>query len=235
MRLLRTLVIAVVICGLLLGAALPALADGLGAGDRGCWWEDKVEVVRGQASVNPGSPPPGAAGVIDVNSQTVYVTADTTYKLPGLKSATISDIDGKYIVVQCDVAAAELWARHVIVVPGRLGSGKPEYGYRHYAGSITTYSYQPNTGGTITIQDKSGDLVSLQISAGNFEILPSDATVAVGEWVTVVGYGESPSTQLVALGLRVYSQGSPSFSHARWTEERRAARYRERIVPERWR
>jgi hypothetical protein len=240
MRLLRTLVIAVVICGLLLVAALPALAAGPGTGDRGRWWEGKVEVVRGQASVNAGSPPSGATGVINVNSKTIYVTANTTYKVPGLKTADISDIDGKYIVAQCDIAATWLWARHVIVVPGRLEGGEPEYGYKHYTGNVTTSDYDPNMGGTITIQDKSGNLIPFQINAGNFRIVPSGATVAAGEWVTVIGYGESASTQLMALGVRKYLQRSPSLSregpsHAGWTEARRAARDRERTVPERWR
>jgi hypothetical protein len=235
MRLLRTLGIVVVICGLLLGAALPALAAGPGKGDRGRWWEGKVEVVRGQVSINASSPPLGATGVINVDSKTIYVTANTTYKVPGLKTAGISDIDGKYIVAQCDIAAAGLWARHVIVVPGGLEGGKPEYGYKHYAGNVTTYDYDPNMGGNITIQDKSGNLIPFQINDGDFRIMPSGATVAAGEWVTVISYRESPSTQLIAVGARVYLPRPPSLSHGKWTEERRAARYRERTVPERWR
>jgi hypothetical protein len=235
MRLLRTLVIAVVICGLLLVLALPGLAAGSGAEDRQCWWEGKVEVVRGQASVNPNSPPSGATGVLEVNGKTVYVTANTAYKVSGLKTAGMSDVDGEYIVAQCDIAAAELWARHVVIIPGGLDGGEPENVYKHYTGNVTNYSYQPNLGGTITVQDKSGNLISFQINAGNFGIMPSGATVAAGEWVTVVGYGGSASTRLMALGVCVYLQSPPSLSHKRWTEARRAARHRERTVPERWR
>jgi hypothetical protein len=242
MRLLRILGIVVVICGLLLVAALPALAAGPGTG---CWWEGKVEVVRGQASISTVRQPSGATGVINVNGKTIYVTANTTYRVPGLKTAGISDIDGKYIVAQCDIAGTELWARHVIVVPGRLEGGEPEYGYKHYTGNVTTYDYDPNMGGTITIQDKSGNLIPFQINAGNFRILPPDATVAAGESVTVIGYRESPSSQLIAVAVFVYLQRSPSLSregpsregpsHAGWTEAQREARDRERTVPERWR
>jgi hypothetical protein len=204
MRLLRTIVIAVVICGLLLGAALSALAVGPGKADKVRWWEGKIEVVQGQASINATSPAPGATGVINVDSKTIYVTANTTYKVPGLKTATISDIDGKYIVTQCDITATGLWARHVILAPSRLEGGKPEYGYQHHAGNVTAYSYDPSLGVNIAIQDKSGNLTPFQINDGNFRIMPPDATVAVGEWVTVISYRESPSSQLIAVGVYVY-------------------------------
>lgn len=235
MNLLRTLVFAVVICGLLVGAALPVLAADPGNGDRGRWWEGKVEVVRGQASINADSLPLDGTGAISVDSKTIYATANTTYKVPGLKPAEISDIDGKYIVVQCDVAAGGLWARHVIVVPGRLEGGQSEYGYKHYAGSVTTYDYDPSMGDSITIQDKSGNLIPFQINEGDFRIMPSGTTVAAGDWVTVVGYRESLTAELIALGIWVHLPSPSSSAHARWTEARKAARYRERTVPERWR
>ena len=208
MRLLRTLVITVVIGGLLLAAALPSLAAGAGKGNGGRWWEGKVEIVRGQATINATSLPVGATGAIDVDSKTIYATANTTYKVPGLKTATISDIDGKYIVAQCDITATGLWARHVIVVPGRSQGGKPEYHYQHHAGNVTAYSYDPDIGGSITIQDKSGNLIAFQINAGNFTIKPSGATVAVGEWVTVISRRESAGSQLIAVGVYVHAPTS---------------------------
>lgn len=240
MKLLGTLGIIVVICGVLLGASFPALADGPGMGEKGPWWEGKIEVVRGQASINPGSVPPGATGVINVNSRRIYVTADTVYKVPGPETAGISDIDGKYIATQCDIAATELWARYVIAIPGRSEGGEPEYGYRHYAGRVTAYDYEPTVGGTIAIRDKPGSQISFRINGGDFRIMPPDATVAVAEWVTVISYRDGPAAQPVAAWVVVHSQKSPSFSHgglshARWTEEERAARNSERTRPEAWR
>jgi hypothetical protein len=207
MKLLKALVIAVVSCGLLLGAVSPALAAGPdNKGETGCWWVGKVEVVRGIASVGSltSSSPPGATGVIDVDSQTIYVTANTTYKVPGLETAGINDIDGKYVVTQCDKIDSVLWARYVIVVPGRPENGKPEYGYHHYTGNVTAYNYDPSTGGNITMQEKSGNTTFFQINDGHFKIMPPGSTVAVGDWVTVIGYRESSSGSLIAVGVYVY-------------------------------
>lgn len=204
MKLFKTLIIALVICGLLLGAASPALAVGPGKVEKGRWWEGKVEIVQGKASVSSVSPPAGATDVVNVDSKTIYVSANTTYKVPGLKTAGINDIDGKYIIAQCDKTNSGLWARHVIVVPGKSEGGKQEYGYQHYTGNVTDYNYDPNTGGNITIQDKSGNTIAFQINDGQFKIMPPGATVAVGDWVTVIGHRESPNGPLIAVGVSVY-------------------------------
>lgn len=213
MKLLKTLVIAVVIGGLLLGATVPALAAGgvtntqPGAsfapgpdkGGKGRWWEGKVEIVRGTVTRVPsdtGAP----SGVITVDNTTdIYVTANTTYKVPGLGwGARLLDItDGMYIVAQCDrMTNNELQSRYVTLVPG-----KSEYRYQHYTGNVTAYD---PSGGSITIEEKSGKTIPFVIIAGKFNIMPPGANVTVGDWVTVIGYRESPSSPLIAVGVCVY-------------------------------
>lgn len=220
MKLFKTLIIVVVIGGLLLGASLPALAAGSvtntqsaasfapnsGNEGKGHWWEGKVEIVRGKVTGVPGdSGVP--SDVIKVDDKDIHVTADTIYKVPGLgRAGTLSDIkDGMYIVAQCDKTDSGLQARYVIVVPG-----KSEYRYQHYTGTVTGYTYDPNAGGTITITDRSGNnTTTFTIIDGNFKILPAGATVQNGDWVTVVGYRESSSSQPIAVGVMVYP-GQPS-------------------------
>jgi hypothetical protein len=211
MKSLKTLFIALIIGGLLLGAVSPALAASPDKGDKAPWWQGKVEVVQGKASISNVSLPSGATGAISVDNETIYVTANTTYKVPGLETAGINDIDGMYIVAQCDKTDSGLWAQHIMGIPG-WNNGKPEYGYQHYTGNVTAYNYDPNAGGSITIQDKSGNTIPFQINDGNFKIMPPGATVAAGDWVTVVGHREATNGPLIAVGVSVFQASSQAAS-----------------------
>jgi len=206
MKLLKTLLIVVLVGGVLLGTALPALAassvtdtqsalsflKNTGKDDKGPWSEGKVKVVRGEVKADPT----GNVIVIKVNSEEVSINVvpdKTRFKVPTLREATLSDIKGgMQVVAQVYEKETQLYARHIMVIPG-----KPQY--RHHVGKVTAYM----PGVSITIQPRKGDPATFQI-VGELKVLPRGATVDEGDWVTVISRRNPANDQLIAFGVVVH-------------------------------
>jgi hypothetical protein len=208
MKLLKTMVVVTLVVGLLLGGVFPVQADtGVTSTqpslplkpdwDKGRWAWGKVEVIRGEVKEK-------GTDWIKVDDATIYVEeGKTKYRVPTLgQPASLADIEvGMNIVALVDKEDdGTLHARHIVVIPGR-----PQY--RHHVGEvIAPYIYDPSTGGSLTIKDKSGETTTFTIIEGDLKILPKGATVEVGAWVTVISHRDPASDQLIATGVVVHPE-----------------------------
>jgi plastocyanin len=76
---------------------------------------------------------------------------------------------------------------------------------QHFAGKITEFSYDPAKGGKISILEKDGKKLNFDIEAGKFTVQPKDASVKVGDNVTVVAKALAEG-HLVAIGVVIQPQ-----------------------------
>lgn len=76
--------------------------------------------------------------------------------------------------------------------------------YSQHTGNVTAFTYTEATGGNITIQAKSGTIVTFEIIAGKFKVLPKGAEVKIGAWVTVIGQRQPAQNRLIASGVVVH-------------------------------
>ena len=207
MKLLKTMMVATLVVGLLLGGVLPVQADtGVTSTQpslslkpewgKGRWALGKVKVIRGVVEEV-------GENEIKVDGQTIIIDEAAKFGVPTLgRSASLEDIqEGMNIVVLAYQADdGTLHARHIVVIPG-----KPLY--RHHVGEVTApYIYDPSTGGSLTIKDKSGETTTFTIIEGDLKILPKGATVEVGAWVTVISHRDPASDQLIATGVVVHPE-----------------------------
>lgn len=72
-------------------------------------------------------------------------------------------------------------------------------------GKVTAY----NTGDNITVQDKSGKSVTLEIIEGKFKILPKGTTVEVGDTVTVISHRAAAPNRPIATQVVVHPPRPP--------------------------
>lgn len=200
MKLLKTMVVVTLVVGLLLGGVFPVQADtGVTSTqpslplkpdlDKGRWALGKVKVIRGVVEEV-------GENEIKVDGQTIIIDEAAKFMVPTLGwSASLADIEvGMQIVVLAYKEDDTLYARHIVVIPG-----KPQF--RHHVGRVTEYT----AGSSITIQDKKGDTYTFVID-GDLKILPKGATVEVGAWVTVISRRDPASDQLIATGVVVHPE-----------------------------
>jgi len=217
MKLLKTLIIAIIVGGLLLGAALPASAAGIttapqpavsflpgkGKDDRESWFYGKVKVIRGKVD-GVGT------DYITVDGKKITVPDGTKIQWPRQKNAKLSDIEvGMRVVVLVDQTDTNtLIAHHIIVIPSK--PSQPEY--KHQVGEVTGYTAATSTtNGSITIKDKSGQTTTFTIIDGNFKILPpGHGELKIGDWVTVISHRDpAQPDKPIAAGVVVHL-GKPS-------------------------
>ncbi|MFH1015789.1 MAG: DUF5666 domain-containing protein, partial [Chloroflexota bacterium] len=207
MKLFRILAV-ILVASLLLGAALPALAQTPPDNDsRGPKPVKPFE--KGKLGVNAelakfktikGVVQEVAADKIKVDDKELFFAPDTAVKVPTLsKSAVFADIKvGMTVIVMVYEKDDKLYIRHINVVPG-----KPVMA--HNVGKVVEFAYNAATGGKIIIEPKKGDNVTFEILAGKFKILPEGAEVKVGSLVTVIS-NRDPTTvnRLIASGVVVH-------------------------------
>ena len=206
MKVFRSLIILFLVVGLTLGAALPVSANTSSSADqpqvsvqfdkgkpenegKGPWAEGKVKVIRGEvASIGSDN--------LTVDSRSIVVGGETTYKVPGLdKEAKLSDIKvGMQIVALCYEKDGKLYARQITVIASRLS-------YGHHVGEVVTY----NAGDNITIKDKWNNIVTFKIGE-NFKILPKGTAVNTGDQVTVITRAHPLTGDRIAFGVVVHHQ-----------------------------
>ncbi len=191
MRLLKTVMVLVVVMGLILGSAIPALAAP--ENNKPPWAGVKMRIVRGEVT---------AVGADNITVQPrdgvpiqIFVEEDSKFKLPTWgRAVALEDIQpGMQVVALVYEKESKLYARRIAIIPG-----KPRY--RHYVGEVTDY----NVGDNITIQPREGDPVTFTIDPEKFKILPPGATVEEGKWVTVVSRRQSVDDELVAVAVWVH-------------------------------
>jgi hypothetical protein len=189
MRLIK-IIVPILVLSLLLGIALPVFA----APDREREGQPmgKVGVVRGEVQGITGN-------VIKIGDRNVQVNDQTRYHIPTLgKQATLADIKvGMQVAAMVYDQNGTLIARQIMVIPG-----KPEP--KHRVGKIIDFTYNPATGGSITIQDKDNNSFTFVILAGQFKVLPQEATVKVGDTVTVVSHRDPAQDRLIASGVVIH-------------------------------
>jgi len=219
MKLFRILAV-ILVASLLLGAALPALAQGPANTDSdGTNQLQPQPFQKGKPGVRPEAVKPQllkpelakfkvikgvvkevAAAKIKVDDYELFFAPDTAVKVPTLsKSAVFADIKvGMTVIVMVYEKDGKLYIRHINVVPG-----KPII--THNVGTVIEFAYDAATGGKITIEPKKGDNVTFEILAGKFKILPEGAEVKVGSLVTVIS-NRDPATvnRLIATGVVVH-------------------------------
>lgn len=220
MKLFRILAV-ILVMSLVLGAALPALAQGPANTDSDDETKQVQPFQKGKPGVKPEAVRPQllkpelakfktikgvvkevAADKIKVEEFELFFAPDTAVKVPTLsKSAVRADIKvGMTVIVMVYEKDGKLYIRHINVIPG-----KPMIS--HHVGTVVEYT-EPTAGtdGKIIIQPKKGDKVTFDILAGKFKILPEGAKVDVGSLVTVISNRE-PSTvnRLIATGVVVHN------------------------------
>ncbi len=206
MKIFKSLISLFLVVGLTLGVALPVSANSSSLTDqsqvsgqlekgqldkvgKGPWAEGKVKVIRGEVASIVGDN-------LTVDSKTIVVDSETTYKVPGLdKGAKLSDIEvGMQIVALCYEQGEKLYARQITVIASR-----PSYG--HHVGEVVEY----HAGDNITIKDKWNNIVTFKIGE-NFKILPKGTTINVGDQVTVITRAHPLTGDRVAFGVVVHHQ-----------------------------
>jgi len=224
MKLFRILAV-ILVASLLLGAALPALAQApTDTNSDGTNQVQPQPFQKGKPGVRPEAVRPQllkpelakfkviqgvvkevAADKIKVDDNELFFAPDTAVKVPTLsKSAVFADIKvGMMVIVMVYEKDGKLYIRHINVVPG-----KPVMA--HNVGTVVEFAYDPAAGGKITIEPKKGDNVTFEILAGKFKILPDGAEVKVGSLVTVIS-SRDPATvnRLIASGVVVHGVKPP--------------------------
>ncbi len=143
---------------------------------------------------------------ITIGDTEVFVDENTRYHIPalnkpttaaGIKGGTLADIQvGMLVTAMVVEKDGKPYARQIVVLPSRPV-------LKHHVGKVTEYSYDPATGGSITIEDKDGESFTFEILAGKFKILPPGAEVKVGETVTVISRRDPAQSKLIADGVVV--------------------------------
>jgi len=187
------IIIPVLVLSLFLSLATPVFASSDNSTNEQHW--GKVSIIRGEVK-----------GVTDkgitIGDKNVQVSDKTKYNIPTVKQASLADIKvGMQAVAVVIDQNGTLVARQIMVIPAKVI-------VKHYIGEVTYFSYDPTTGGNITIQNKDNNSFTLVILAGKFTVLPKGATVNVGDNVTVIGHNDSVQNSLVATGV-VISQPKP--------------------------
>lgn len=186
MKLLKTMVILTLVVGLFLGGVLPAQADN----GKPPWAPGRVQVIRGEViDVDLDE------DEIEVAGETIIVDETTKIRVPTLgKESSLDDIEsGMQVVVQAYRAEDGLYARYILVIPGR-----PQY--RHHVGTVTAYEEV-----SITIEDRQGNTIDFVI-LDELKILPSGASVEVGARVTVISRRDLVGDRLIARGVVVHPE-----------------------------
>ena len=208
MKLLRISIIATLVVGLLLAAAMPIMAAPEASApakaqvqlDNGAkspfgWLKNRLQknrIVQGVvASVDTTN-----NKIALESDKVIYVNSETKYHIPTLgNSAGLADIDaGMRIVALVYENDGKTYARQISTVPGRPV-------YKHHVGEVTAYT----AGNSVTIKSKDGDSTTFDI-ADDCKILPKDATVAVGKQVTIISRRDPSSTEFVATGIVVHPE-----------------------------
>jgi hypothetical protein len=224
MKLFRILAV-ILVASLLLGAALPALAQApTDTNSDGTKPVQPQPFQKGKPGVRPEAVRPQllkpelakfkvikgvvkevAAAKIKVDDYELFFAPDTAVKVPTLSNAAaFADIKvGMTVIVMVYEKDGKLYIRHINVVPG-----KPII--THNVGTVVEFAYDPAAGGKITIEPKKGDNVTFEILAGKFKILPEGAEVKVGSLVTVIS-NRDPATvnRLIASGVVVHGVKPP--------------------------
>ena len=183
MQLLKTMVVLTLVVGLLLGGVLPAQADN----SQPPWAPGRGQVIRGEVT-DVGT------DEIEVAGETIIVDETTKIRVPTLgKEASLGDIEeGMQVVVLAYEKDEELYARHIVAIPGR-----PQF--RHHVGEVTAY----DEGVSITIEDKWGNTITFDI-VSELKVLPPGATIEVGARVTVISRRDPINDRLIARGVVVH-------------------------------
>jgi len=224
MKLFRILAV-ILVASLLLGAALPALAQApTDTNSDGTNQVQPQPFQKGKPGVRPEAVKPQllkpelakfkvikgvvkevAADKIKVDDNELFFVPDTAVKVPTLSNAAVfADIKvGMLVIVLVYEKDGKLYIRHINVVPG-----KPVMA--HNVGTVVEFAYDAAAGGEITIEPKKGDNVTFEILAGKFKILPEGAEVKVGSMVTVIS-SRDPATvnRLIASGMVVHGVKPP--------------------------
>ncbi len=148
---------------------------------------------------------------LKIDGKEIFVDAQTKYHVPGVKNATLADIkEGMYVVAQTRKSDRKICARQIEVVPGKSTL--------RYEGKVTAFNYTPPVSGNVTaasdnatvagnisIQQKSGEVLTFDILAGQFTVQPKGDTVQVGDLVTVIArHAPAGSNKLVATGVIIH-------------------------------
>ncbi len=184
MKLMRSLLVFLLAIGVVLGIAAPALAaDPTSTPTRVPL--PPVQVIRGIVTGESSS-------TITVDTTVVTVNDKTKYVVPGVKNPNLGTIlVGMRVIAQARPSDNNLVAGRVTVVPV----------LKHQAGKVTAFSYDDDTGGGITVQDKTGATFSFEILPGPFRIQPRDRDVKLGDQVTVILRSLRDGDAAVAIGV----------------------------------
>lgn len=132
---------------------------------------------------------------------TILVNADTKYKVPGVKDATLASLHtgGRVAVLAVETKDGNV-ALHVNAIPA-----KPAHVQR--VGIVDSYV----AGKSITLKDKKGDASTFAIDANTKIMLKRGATaVTAGERVTVIARRDPSTDQFTARQILVLGQkGGP--------------------------
>jgi len=131
---------------------------------------------------------------------TIVVNAETKYKVPGVKNATLASfkVEDKIAVLAVEVSGGNL-ALHVNLIPGR-----PIFIQR--VGTIEAYQQ----GTSITLKDKKGELSVFTINSNTKILFKKGATeVKIGEQATVIASRDPGTDQFTAKDILVFTSQQP--------------------------
>ena len=72
----------------------------------------------------------------------------------------------------------------------------------HYSGNVTAFSYNPATGGGISIEQKGGQILTFEIAARRFSMRPKGAEVKIGSHIIIVV--QTPANGSAPVAIAVY-------------------------------
>jgi hypothetical protein len=204
MKLVKTVTMTTLVLGLLLFGVLPAQADSDASSPqpslplqpewgKGRWHWGKVEIIRGEVTLKGRDK---GGDWVEVSEEKIYVEEGTRYGVPTLgNGGGLDDIEvGMKVVVQAYEEDGKLYARHILVIPGRLQ-------FRHHTGEVTEYI----EGESITIESRNGETYTFVIE-DELKILPKAASLEVGDWVTVISRRDPTTEELTATGVVVHPE-----------------------------
>ncbi len=199
MRVIKLLVISLLAVSLVMGLALPALANGKSAAKSAAALAKADNEGKGKAQVIKGVVTAISGSVITVNGKQITVDSQTKYHVPTLgKNASLADISvGMDVIAQTRVDNGIYYARQIEAAPKRIAPTA-------HTGNVTAFNYDSAVGGNVTIKDKVGQTLIFDILAGKLNVRPKGAEVKVGEVVTVTASRDPAHARLIATAIVVH-------------------------------